>query len=114
MKRYSICNKFINRLCIILLAIVALVLYSFTLFTSGIEIINNPSGNQSDIPRRACVTKEKWFDFVKLMAFIDTIITMLIPFLIIFLCNLSIIFKLRNFSINNHLPRLKASFYVRI
>lgn len=64
-------------------------LYSFSIVTSGLEVHKNSY---------YCVTKEKWFSLVKLMAFGDTIITMIIPFFLILLSNVLIIVKLFRFS----------------
>lgn len=59
--------------------------YSFTIFTSGIETDNGI---------RACVTKEPWVSFVKKFSFIDIWLTIIIPFIIILIVNVSISIKL--------------------
>lgn len=78
----------------------SLIIYSFALFTSGIESFGKETKN--------CVTLTKWFDLVQLIAFIDMFVTMIIPFFIIFISNISIVYKLigfgskSRFSIQSH------------
>jgi hypothetical protein len=62
----------------------SLIFYSFTIFTSGFD---EKYGN-------SCVTLEEWFDLVKILVFIDTIQTMVVPFIIISVSNVLIVFKL--------------------
>lgn len=83
------CTKTTNKASVFMLTAVSLIIYSFALFTSGIE--SSGEGTKS------CVTLTKWFDMVQLIAFIDMFITMVIPFLIIFISNISIVCKLMGF-----------------
>ncbi|CAF1030706.1 unnamed protein product, partial [Brachionus calyciflorus] len=89
-KRINICNKYTNKLSIFILTLASMSIYSFSLFTSGLEF-------SSDNTTKSCVTLTKWFNIVQLMAFIDTFLTMIIPFLIIFISNISIVWKLMDF-----------------
>lgn len=86
-KRYEYFSHRRNKCIISGLLILSLVLYSFSLVTSGLE-------SDHDKSIYSCVTKKDWFELVKLMAFIDTIFTMIIPFLIISISNLMIVYKL--------------------
>lgn len=69
-----------------MLTIFSLIFYSFSIITSGIE---NHGSNE-----KTCVTLEKWFGLASMMAFIDSIITICIPFIIISILNISICCKL--------------------
>ena len=60
----------------------ALLFYSFAIFTT----------NNSDSHR--CQPIEDWFNFVKIMSLIDSIITIILPFLLVLIINLAIIIKM--------------------
>lgn len=100
MKKYQFCNKDRNKLSVFVLILFSLAFYSFTLFTSGLEPVSSKAFG--------CVALERWFNLVKLMAFIDTFITMFFPFVIIFLSNISIVWKLMKFK--TPFTYFKASF----
>lgn len=87
-KRFSICNKNRNKLFVALIAIIALVLYSYSLISSELEVYEG---------KTLCITLKKWFDLVNFMAFLDTIVTMIVPFFIIFFSNVLIVVKLMQF-----------------
>ncbi|RNA32293.1 thyrotropin-releasing hormone receptor-like [Brachionus plicatilis] len=95
-KRITICKKTTNKFSIFMLMAISLIIYSFALVTSGIESSNDE--------KNSCVTLTKWFDLVQLIAFIDMLITMVIPFLIIFISNISIVYKLMGFGYSSNFP----------
>lgn len=88
-KIFLVCNQRKKYASVLFLTVFAFSIYSFSLITSGLE-------HQKDT--YSCVTKEKWFNLVKLMAFIDTILTMIIPFFLISISNILIVIKLFRFS----------------
>lgn len=92
LKRTLICNKKRNQISILALFIFSLAFYSIYLITTGIEPFENGSVFH-------CVTYNKWFNFVKKFAFLDTILTILLPFFIILFINISISLKLKGCSI---------------
>lgn len=63
------------------------IFYSFSLFSTSIVQIG-----ESKSPR--CSILEDWFNVVNLMSFIDTITTMIVPFLLILVINILIVCKL--------------------
>ena len=70
--------------------------YSFTLFTTGYD-------KNSD---NSCVTLEEWFGLVKIMVFVDTMQTIIIPFIIIAILNVLIGFRLlKKFRESRNRPR---------
>ncbi|CAF0931409.1 unnamed protein product [Brachionus calyciflorus] len=109
LKRYDMCNSYRNKIAIILLIIFSLIFYSFSLFTTGIEYENN---------LKVCVTYENWVSFVKKISFVDIWITIIIPFLIILIVNISISLKLmrnqkRPIALRKKLSSLKSYGSVR-
>lgn len=74
----------------ILLSAFALIFYSFAFFTSGIE--NNE-----------CLTLETWFFLMRKFAVADSLLTLLVPLIIIFAMNLLIIVKLMKCLSNKNL-----------
>lgn len=59
-----------------------MVFYSFAIFTT-----NNSDSNR-------CQPIEEWFNFVKIMSLIDSIITIILPFLLVLIINVAIIIKM--------------------
>ena len=87
LKRQLFCNKRTTRSIIICLFIFGAIFYSYTLVTSSLEIdINNRT--------LECVTVRKWHDLADFLSFIDTIQTIIIPFVLISFINISVLFKL--------------------
>lgn len=81
-----------SRYVIILLTLLALVLYSPSLWTSGIE--HAPSGRSTLPPyENRCVTLRRWVKFTRQMNIIDFFLTFVIPFLTIVTFNTLIIWK---------------------
>jgi hypothetical protein len=62
------------------------IFYSFSLFSTSIVEISESKSR--------CSILEDWFNFVNLMSFIDTITTMIVPFLLILVINILIVCKL--------------------
>ncbi len=58
----------------------SLVFYSFSLYTSELELV---PGTQAT----ACTTSHKWHDIVITMSFVDILISIIIPFTLLFICN---------------------------
>ena len=80
------------RYMIFLLALLAILLYSSSLWTSGIETTgSDPSGSPSYETR--CVTLRQWVKFTRQMNVIDFFLTFIIPFFTIVTLNSLIIFK---------------------
>jgi hypothetical protein len=86
LKRNDFCNKTKTKFVIIVLFVFSIAFYSYALFTSSIE--RNRNG------QKECVTISKWYDIVDIISFIDTIQTLILPFVLICIINLSILFKL--------------------
>lgn len=86
MRRFSLFDKRHHKLAVLFLLFFALIFYFYAFLSSGIEKISNVE--------YACVTLEEWFYLVNVMAFIDTFLTMIFPFFLIFTINLMIICKL--------------------
>jgi hypothetical protein len=87
---------------ILVLTLFALVAYSHVFFTSGFEENDSEQG---------CVTLEKWFNFVKLSLLADSLLSIIIPFILIATINLAIASKLVKFAhvINVSLQRYSTS-----
>ncbi len=64
----------------------SLLFYSFSIVTSGLE--------QTNFGTTECVTFEKWYGLVKWFVYADIMLTIVIPFLLIFLTSAVIIMKL--------------------
>ena len=80
------------RYAIVLLTFLALILYSPSLWTSGIETAK--SGRSTSPPYETrCVTLRHWLKFTRQMNIIDFFLTFIIPFLTIVTLNTLIIFK---------------------
>ena len=95
LKRLSACNKKKNNICIFSILSFALIFYSAFLLTAGIEVQHHESTN----PVKSCVTIEKWIGIAKFQVFSDIILTMLVPFVLILISNILIIFKLTDVSL---------------
>jgi hypothetical protein len=62
--------------------------YSYSFLTSSVEKNKNEN--------RECVTIEKWHDLVNILSLIDSIQTLIFPFILISIINISILLKLIN------------------
>lgn len=82
-KRADLCTHRRNLFAIIVLFLMSCIIYSFSLFSSGIEPEN-----------QMCVTLSSWFNIANVLALIDSCLTMIIPLILIFVFNVSIILKL--------------------
>jgi hypothetical protein len=68
----------------------ALIFYSFSFITTSIVVIEDSESYVANV----CTVLDGWFVFVSIMAFIDTILTMIVPFLLILTINILIVCKL--------------------
>lgn len=69
----------------LILIIFSIIFYGYVIFTSGLEYKDS---------EYVCITYVEWFDIVKVMSVIDTVISMIVPFILITFSNIAIIFKL--------------------
>ena len=88
-KRSAICTPRKARIVVVSLAIFALVAYSFALWTSEVA----PWYGMF-----MCFPKEKYRNLVGKLNNIDTIVTLVVPFITILFCNSWIVFSVRSFS----------------
>ena len=70
-----------------MLVLISFFIYFYSLFTSGIEGVKKPG----------CVTLEKWFNITKLLAMFDILLSIILPFFVIAITNILIVFKLMKF-----------------
>lgn len=85
------------RIVVVSLALIALLMYSYAIWTSGIQ----PSFNYDVF----CVTLPQHYEVVTVLSNIDTFITFVIPFLLIMCLNAGIIFKLARHHAKHHGPQ---------
>ena len=85
LKKYLIASKQKHKIAIFYTTLFPLVLYSFSLKTSGLEYTDNAI---------SCVTLAKWFKFTNVFAFVDSFLTMFLPFFVILISNVAICVKL--------------------
>jgi hypothetical protein len=81
-QKFTVKKKRRNQLTLFILVSFALIFYSFAIFTT-----NNSDSNR-------CQPIDEWFNFVKIMSLIDSIITIILPFLLVLIINLAIIIKM--------------------
>ena len=84
-KRYDINCTFKFKMKMLILIIFSIIFYGYVIFTSGLEYKDS---------EYVCITYTEWFDIVKVMSVIDTVISMIVPFILITFSNVAIIFKL--------------------
>ena len=77
-----------RNLSILIITLFPVLAYSYSLKTSDLELLEDGY---------KCVTLEEWFELVKVLTFLDSSLTMFIPFTIILISNLSICFRLMKF-----------------
>lgn len=71
----------------------AVLLYSSSLWTSGIEVAEHDFSTASIARETRCVTRRRWLKFTRQMNLIDFFLTFIIPFVTIVTLNSLIIFK---------------------
>lgn len=86
LKLTTICSKNKTHCIVCFLIAFALIFYSFTFYTSGIEKHDNESN---------CVTIEKHFHVVSSIVLIDIILATILPFILITIFNVCIGYKLK-------------------
>ena len=84
-RKHDFCNKRTTLIIILSLFILSLLFYSFTFIASGFNYHDEIS---------YCGSKEKWVNSFYIFTMIDTLQTMIIPFLIIAISNVMIVSKL--------------------
>ena len=94
------------RYVIILLTFLAVLLYSSSLWTSGIELTRSQL-TLSSIHEARCVTLRHWLKFTRQMNILDFFLTFIIPFFTILTLNILIILK------SGHYDRLLERHYVQ-
>jgi hypothetical protein len=77
-----------RNLFILIITLFPVLAYSYSLKTSDLELLEDGY---------KCVTLEEWIELVKILTFLDSSLTMFIPFTIILISNLSICFRLMKF-----------------
>jgi len=86
LKLTTICSKNKTHAILIGLILFALAFYSFSFFTSGIEL----NGTE-----KSCVTLAFWFPYMKMIVLGDVLLTTIFPFVIITVINVLIAYKLK-------------------
>jgi hypothetical protein len=94
-----------SRYVILLLTFLAILLYSSSLWTSGIELAKSELSKSPYETR--CVTLRQWLKFTHQMNIIDFFLTFIIPFLTILTFNILIILK------SGHYDRLLERHYIQ-
>ncbi|XP_021346943.1 cysteinyl leukotriene receptor 2-like [Mizuhopecten yessoensis] len=79
-----VCSRFREKIYVIILAVVAGVLYNYALWTTSVVELNGVY---------RCGYKFKYMSLLEKVTWIDTIITMIIPFLLILLMNIKVVCK---------------------
>jgi hypothetical protein len=78
------------KICLALVVFLSVIFYSHMFYTSGIEAFTtsrNSTVNQ-------CVTLEEWVDLIKITVLVDSLVAIIIPFIIIALMNMLVVYKL--------------------
>ena len=89
LKRQDMCTVKRAKIVVVTLTIFALVAYSFGAWTSGLV----PQGNN----KMGCSCLPRFCPFVRIMANIDTVVTLIIPLFAIFMMNVRIIYQISTF-----------------
>jgi hypothetical protein len=79
-----LCNRTKTKLIIAFICLFSLISYSFTFFASGFEKNYENS----------CVTLDNWINIFKIFLLIDTIQTLVLPFIVLSILNISIGYKI--------------------
>ena len=85
-RRLEICSALKKKSIVLVIVFMSLFIYSYALVTTSVEI--------TDSKEIVCTPIKKWFNLVKLMSVFDSFIAILIPFLLIFISNTMVGFKL--------------------
>ena len=86
-----ICTASTQKIALALITLIGGILYSFNLLSTGLQI--SYTGTE-------CVPLDKWLSFAKYMTLIDIIATMALPFVLISIINILIVFKLTEVKFN--------------
>ena len=84
-----ICSSTKNKMYAIAVIILGVCIYIYNIRATHLE--------QFDESTSKCVPHPNWLDYVKYVALFDILITMIVPFVIICLCNIFIAMKLTGF-----------------
>ena len=93
-KRGDMCTVRRARIVVVSLALFAIVAYNFAIWTSGSFVMpsSSPIAGQ-----RLCYPIDSWRNFLKFSSNIDSIITLLIPFIVIAVLNVHIIYVITHY-----------------
>jgi hypothetical protein len=98
-RKLEICSALKKKSLILILIIFCLLIYSFSLLTTSVEL-----GDSNEV---ICAPIKRWLDLVKLMSLFDSILAILLPFGLILISNTMVGFKLidhsNRFSMNSRL-----------
>ena len=86
LKGKEMCNMFREKLVVLILTLLACLIYMFTFWTTGIEEWRN---------MRICSHRVEYFLFLKVITWMDTFLTMIIPFCVISVVNCLILRTVR-------------------
>jgi hypothetical protein len=110
LKRKDYCTRKINLFVIVVLVLISITIYSFSLVTAGIEqesYLNNETNSSIVIPK--CVTLKEWFIRAQKFSLADMFLTIFMPICLIFALNISIMLKLKRRFCTNALDTLQIS-----
>lgn len=89
MKRFSLIqNKRKYKILLVIIFIFTMSIYSFNWFTAGFE-------DSHQI--KTCVILESWFELMKVASLLDIIFSIILPFLLIFIASVLIIYRLAHY-----------------
>lgn len=94
LRRSRICSNKIAKCSGIAVTVFAVLIYSHCLVT--IEVI----------PGSGCKVKKQYIKFVAMVAYVDTAITFIIPFVAVFVLNIFVIIVIRKFNFKHAKPRV--------
>ena len=93
LRRPRICSNKMAKCTGIAITIFSIIIFSHCFLT--IEVI----------PGRGCAVRKQYFNLVAMVAYIDTAITFVIPFIVIFVLNVYVIVIIRKFNFKHAKPR---------
>lgn len=97
-KRYFVLKRTKKLMIIAALVTVSLILYSYVFFTT--ELKHNEDNQQM------CVPKETWIFLVQSMSIVDSVLTFIVPFVIVLFVNMAILIKMRTFKRTPSIPKI--------
>ena len=100
-KKTRVCSVLRKKSLVACIILFSLLIYSFSLVTTSVEI--------SETQQVLCTPIKKWLNLVKMMALFDSIIAILLPFVLILISNTIVGFKLID-----HSKRFSQSFKINI